>query len=121
MQLLRRIANEFKHDYVIRFSKEMKRARELGEMDEELFTPAERDNLHMLINQPEMYYKIKALPMNNGSTNFNNNIKEVKAELDKIKRSKSYPNRQNDYVYPRQVQAPCEKDLQKNKSKEKGL
>lgn len=87
---LRRIANEFKHDYVIRFSKEMKRARELGEMDEELFTPAERDNLHMLMNQPEMYYKIKALPMNNGSTNFNNNIKEVKAELDKIKRSKSY-------------------------------
>lgn len=87
---LRRISNEFKKDYVDRFSKEMKRARELGEMDEELFTAAERDNLHLLINQPSVYYKVKALPMNNGSTNINNNFKAVKTELDKIKRSKSY-------------------------------
>ncbi len=28
--------------------------------------------------------------MNNGSTSTNNNFKQVKAELDKIKRSKSY-------------------------------
>lgn len=87
---LRRISNEFKKDYVDRFSKEMKRARDLGEMDEELFTAAERDNLHLLISQPSVYYKVKALPMNNGSTNINNNFKKVKAELDKIKRSKSY-------------------------------
>lgn len=87
---LRRIANEFKRDYVERFSKEMKRARDLGEMDEELFTAAERDNLHLLINQPAVYYKLKALPMNNGPSNLNSNFKQVKAELDKIKRSKSY-------------------------------
>lgn len=87
---LRRISNEFKKDYVERFSKEMKRAMQLGEMDEELFTAAERDNLHLLINQPMVYYKLKALPMNNGSSSFNNNFKQVKAELDKIKRSKSY-------------------------------
>ena len=87
---LRRISNEFKKDYVDRFSKEMKRARDLGEMDDNLFTPGERDNINLLINQPAMYYKIKALPMNNGSTSTNNNFKQVKAELDKIKRSKSY-------------------------------
>lgn len=87
---LRRISNEFKKDYVERFSKEMKRAKQTGEMDEELFTAAERDNLHLLINQPMVYYKLKALPMNNGSSSFNNNFKQVKAELDKIKRSKSY-------------------------------
>lgn len=87
---LRRIDNSLKKDYVDRFSKEMKRARDLGEMDEELFTAAERDNLHLLISQPNVYYKLKALPMNNGSTSFNNNFKQVKAELDKIKRSKSY-------------------------------
>lgn len=87
---LRRIDNSLKKDYVERFSKEMKRARDLGEMDEELFTAAERDNLHLLISQPNVYYKLKALPMNNGSTSFNNNFKQVKAELDKIKRSKSY-------------------------------
>lgn len=87
---LRRISNEFKRDYVERFSKEMKRARDLGEMDEELFTAAERDNLHLLINQPAVYYKLKALPMNNGPSGLNSNFKQVKAELDKIKRSKSY-------------------------------
>lgn len=87
---LRRISNEFKKDYVERFSKEMKRAKQIGEMDEELFTAAERDNLHLLINQPLVYYKLKALPMNNGPSTFNNNFKQVKAELDQIKRSKSY-------------------------------
>lgn len=87
---LRRISNEFKKDYVERFSKEMKRAKQTGEMDEELFTAAERDNLHLLITQPLVYYKLKALPMNNGPSAFNNNFKQVKAELDKIKRSKSY-------------------------------
>ena len=87
---LRRISNEFKKDYAERFSKEMKRAKQMGEMDEELFTAAERDNLHLLINQPLVYYKLKALPMNNGPSTFNNNFKQVKAELDQIKRSKSY-------------------------------
>ena len=87
---LRRISNEFKKDYVERFSKEMKRAKQMGEMDEVLFTAAERDNLHLLINQPLVYYKLKALPMNNGPSTFNNNFKQVKAELDQIKRSKSY-------------------------------
>lgn len=87
---LRRISNEFKRDYVERFSKEMKRAKALGEMDEELFTAAERDNLHLLINQPAVYCKLKAMPMNNGPSVMNSNFKLVKAELDKIKRSKSY-------------------------------
>lgn len=86
----RRIDNSCKLDYVNRFSKEMKRAYQLDEIDEELFTAAERDNIKLLINQPNMYYKLKALPMNNGSTNINNNFKQVKTELDKIKRSHAY-------------------------------
>lgn len=87
---LRRIDNSCKLDYVNRFSKEMKRAYQLDEIDEELFTAAERDNIKLLINQPNMHYKLKALPMNNGSTNINNNFKQVKTELDKIKRSHAY-------------------------------
>lgn len=87
---LHRIDNSCKLDYVNRFSKEMKRAYQLDEIDEELFTAAERDNIKLLINQPNMYYKLKALPMNNGSTNINNNFKQVKTELDKIKRSHAY-------------------------------
>ena len=59
-------------------------------MNEELFTAAERDNLHLLMSQPAVYCKLKAMPMNNGYSNFDNNFKQVKTELDKIKRSKSY-------------------------------
>lgn len=87
---LRRIDNSFKQEYVNRFSREMKRARDLGEVDENLFTAAERDNFHLLISKPNVYYKIKALPMNNGSMDFDNNFAEIKKELYKIKRSKSY-------------------------------
>ncbi len=87
---LRRIDNSVKREYVERFSKEMKRAIELGEMDEELFTAAERDNLHLLMSRPKVYYELKALKMHNGSNNFNNNFKTIKEELYKIKRSKSY-------------------------------
>lgn len=87
---LRRIANEYKRDYVERFSKEMKRAKALGEIDEELFTAAERDNLHLLMTKPEMYYRLKALKMNNGPSAMNSNFKQVNAELYKIKRSKAY-------------------------------
>ena len=87
---LRRIDNSCKLDYVNRFSKEMKRAYQLDEIDEELFTAAERDNIKLLINQPNLYYKLKALPMHNGSTSFNNNFKQTKAELDRIKRSYAF-------------------------------
>lgn len=88
---LRRIDNSCKEEYVKRFSKEMKRAKQLEEFDANLFTPAENDNINLLINQPNVYYKVKALPMNSGSANnFNNNFAAAKKELDKIKRSKSY-------------------------------
>lgn len=117
---LRRIANECKKDYVDRFSKEMKRARELGEMDEELFTAAERDNLNLLINQPSVYYKLKALPMNNGSTSFNNNFKQVKAELNKIKRSKSYRIGRAIMYIPVRIKRLAKKIYRKINKKRKG-
>lgn len=117
---LRRIANECKKDYVDRFSKEMKRARELGEMDEELFTAAERDNLNLLINQPSVYYKLKALPMNNGSTSLNNNFKKVKAELDKIKRSKSYRIGRAIMYIPVRIKRLAKKVYRKINKKRKG-
>lgn len=87
---LRRIDNSVKREYVERFSREMKRALELDEVDEELFTAAERDNFHLLIERPEVYYKFKALKMNNGSMYMDNNFKVVKEELFRIKRSRAY-------------------------------
>lgn len=117
---LRRIANDCKKEYVDRFSKEMKRARDLGEMDENLFTAAERDNLNLLINQPSVYYKLKALPMNNGSTSFNNNFKQVKAELNKIKRSKSYKIGRAIMYFPVRFKRLAKKVYRKINKKRKG-
>lgn len=87
---LRRIDNSCKEEYVNRFSKEMKRAKALDEFDESLFTPGERDNIALLINQPHVYYKTKALHMHNGPAANNNNFAQLKKELDRIKRSESY-------------------------------
>lgn len=88
---IRRIDTAFRPDYVNRFSKEMKRARDLGEMDESLFTPAERDNINLLIDRPALYYKLKVAPMKDGnSADGSSNFKQMRDELNKIKRSKSY-------------------------------
>lgn len=117
---LRRIDNSCKMDYVNRFSKEMKRARQLGEMDDELFTAAERDNINLLINQPAVYYKLKALPMNNGSTSINNNFKKVNAELNKIKRSKSYKIGRMIMYFPIRFKRLAKKVYRKINKKRKG-
>lgn len=117
---LRRISNEFKPEFVERFSKEMKRARELGEMNEELFTAAERDNLRLLINQPAVYCKVKAMPMNNGPSAMNNNFKKVKAELDKIKRSKSYRIGRAIMYIPVRVKRLAKRIYRKINNKRKG-
>ena len=117
---LRRIDNSCKLDYVNRFSKEMKRAYQLDEIDEELFTAAERDNIKLLINQPNMYYKLKALPMNNGSTNINNNFKQVKTELDKIKRSHAYKVGKMIMYFPSKVKSFAKRVYRKINKYRKG-
>ena len=88
---IRRIDVAFRPDYVNRFSKEMKRARDLGEMDESLFTPAERDNINLLIDRPALYYKLKVATLKDGNyADGNSNFKQMRDELNKIKKSKSY-------------------------------
>ncbi len=88
---IRRIDVAFRPDYVNRFSKEMKRARDLGEMDESLFTPAERDNINLLIGRPALYYKLKVATLKDDNyADGNSNFKQMRDELNKIKKSKSY-------------------------------
>ena len=88
---IRRIDVAFRPDYVNRFSKEMKRARDLGETDESLFTPAERDNINLLIDRPALYYKLKVAPLKDGNfADGNSNFKQMRDELNRIKKSKSY-------------------------------
>jgi glycosyltransferase involved in cell wall biosynthesis len=58
---VRRIASEYKREYVIRFSREFKRGMELGELDETLFEEQEWSAIRFLIADPEGYYISKVL------------------------------------------------------------
>jgi len=53
---LKRVAQQFKKDYLERFSREFKRGRELGEIDYSYFTEKGRKDIEMLIEHPEQYY-----------------------------------------------------------------
>lgn len=55
---LRRIGKEFKREYVERMSREFVRAKNLDELDWDLFTPRSRKRLETLMDNPESYYRI---------------------------------------------------------------
>ena len=85
-----RIADEFKQEYVHRFSKEMKRAKDLGELDESVFYFDERKVLDMLLNNTEAFCKFYS---NAGRGNayvgifgrrLEEEIKQKESEIEKI-------------------------------------
>ncbi len=104
----RRIADECKEAYVMRFSKEMKRAQDLEESDANLYDENELTNIKMLIEQPHQYYQRKAKHatdrVREGSNSWISRVKydldnyeqlqakyeQVRTELDEIIHSESY-------------------------------
>ena len=54
---LGRIGDEFKKEYIQRISKEFRRARDNGELDQSVFTTREWENLMFMIKDPEGYYR----------------------------------------------------------------
>ena len=53
---LGRIGDEFKKEYIQRISKEFKRAKDNGELEEKVFMPIEWENLMFMIKDPDGYY-----------------------------------------------------------------
>ena len=56
-----RISDEFKREYVQRFSDEMRQAVEMGEIDMDIFTPRTQERFGLLVKDPEGYYQKYAL------------------------------------------------------------
>ncbi|HIT07289.1 MAG TPA: glycosyltransferase [Candidatus Scybalocola faecipullorum] len=56
MFTLSRIGDAYKQEYTERIGKELKRAKELDELDLSLFTPAEQNKIQFLIKDPKAYY-----------------------------------------------------------------
>lgn len=76
---LNRIGNEYKKEYVNRFSDEFRRAKELGELNRDVFSDARWQDIQFLINDPEgFYYRMLTSGYN------------ASAELQKLKNSTSY-------------------------------
>ena len=53
---LKRVAPQFKKEYLERFSREFKRGMELGEIDPAYFTEKGNSDIRLLIEHPEKYY-----------------------------------------------------------------
>ena len=59
MGTIKRIGEEYKREYVHRFSEEFKRGLELGELDESVFTKISWDNIQFITKDPNGFYMKK--------------------------------------------------------------
>ena len=87
MFTLTRIADSCKKEFTERFGKEMKRARDKGEMDLQLFTVLEREKLDLLINDPYGYYMKYALYEGRSASD---RALRLEKELREVKNSHAY-------------------------------
>ncbi len=78
MGTLWRIGAEYKKDYVLRFSEELKRGMSLGELDEKEFSKASWRNIQSIVKDPEQYYLTRVYPVT-----MNRKVFERIEELDK--------------------------------------
>ena len=60
MGTIKRIGEEYKREYVHRFSEEFKRGLELGELDESVFTKISWDNIQFITKDPNGCYASKS-------------------------------------------------------------
>lgn len=86
---LTRIADEYKEEFTAWYGKEMKRAKNRGEVDTSLFTPREEKKFNLLVEKPEEYYKkyVLAQAEKKHGTSRADRLEE---ELQKVKSSCSY-------------------------------
>lgn len=84
---LTRISDSFKKEFVERFGKEMKRARDREELDMSLFTVLEQEKLNLLMNDSYGYYLKYGLYEGRSASE---RFYAAENELRKIKSSRSY-------------------------------
>lgn len=85
-----RIGDEYKREYVERFSAEFKRALDKHELDQSVFTANTWSNIMFLIKDPEGFYYAKALFGNDEVAQLKQKNKKLSDELSKLKHSTSY-------------------------------
>jgi uncharacterized coiled-coil DUF342 family protein len=84
---IKRIADEYKKEYVVRFSAEFKRSLELDEIEEALFTKNEWAAIKFLVTDPDGYYVSKVLTTAN-ERKLEKQINTLNARIKKLNKYK---------------------------------
>lgn len=63
MGTLWRIGEQYRQEYLLRFSEELKRAKALGELKKEVFSETAWNNITSMMEDPERYYITKVRPV----------------------------------------------------------
>ncbi len=96
MGTLRRIKEEYKREYLLRFSEELKRGMALGELDKHLFSKASWRNIQSITADPEQYYLTRVYPETMNRKVFEEmealavQNQKLKDEIASIRRSKTF-------------------------------
>lgn len=96
MGTLRRIKEEYKREYLLRFSEELKRGMALGELDKHLFSKASWRNIQSITAAPEQYYLTRVYPETMNRKVFEEmealavQNQKLKDEIASIRRSKTF-------------------------------
>lgn len=91
-----RIAEEYRYEYLMRFSEELKRGIALGDVIPEIFSKKTWNNIQRMVENPEHYYKMCVYPRTINQQVFKRITKleeenqNLKQEIKKIRSSKTF-------------------------------
>lgn len=91
-----RIAEEYRYEYLMRFSEELKRGIALGDVNPDTFTKKTWNNIERIVQDPEHYYKMCVYPRTINQQVFEQITKleeenqELRQEIKKIRSSKTF-------------------------------
>lgn len=96
MGALWRIGEEYRKEYVLRFSEELKRGMALGELKKEVFSSLAWNNIRSITDNPEQYYLTRVYPKSMSQKVFERIDKleienqKLKDEIIRIRKSKAF-------------------------------
>ena len=104
-----RIAEEYRHEYILRFAAELSRARAKGELKQNVFSKRDWINITSLMSDPEEYYRKRVYPasVDPELCEYMNNLfienRLLQAEIKKIRSSWTFRVGQSVMFIPRKL------------------
>jgi hypothetical protein len=125
MGTLWRIGEEYRHEYVLRFGEELRRAMSRGELKKEVFSKAAWNNILSLTEDSEEYYLTRVYPQTMNQkvfermTELATENRKLKAEIAKIRQSEAFRIGKRIVFLPGAVKRRLLKFLKKSEGRSK--